>query len=164
MANDGDDASRRLHPPFVHASYQSVEYDSHDEGRQLPSIDEYLAAEDTAGFADSAPGVGDDWAEAPWQSYDWTAMASLGHQPGVDADAEWETTDWGPDRDDAGQSGNSGVADGSNQPSADEVAHALDVIARRLRSGELSIDEFRETSPEAALAATIAAILKFRRR
>lgn len=164
MANSGDDASRRLHPPFVHAAGRIVEPDLFDEGRQLPLIDDYLAAEDAAGIADAAPGASDDWAEAPWQSYDWSAVASLGHQPAVDANAAWEATDWGPGHQASGESWNSAFGDASIQPSADEVAHALDVIARRLRSGALSIDQFRETSPEAALAATIAAMLKFRRR
>jgi 3-methyladenine DNA glycosylase/8-oxoguanine DNA glycosylase len=42
----------------------------------------------------------------------------------------------------------------------EEVATALDEIARRIRSGELSLQEFRGTPPEAAIAALFAAFLR----
>ena len=41
-----------------------------------------------------------------------------------------------------------------------EIADALDGIARRIRSGELVIDNLRGTPPEAAMAAALAILLK----
>lgn len=111
------------------------------------------------------------WAVSNWQSYDWSGVSSLG-RPSADraeADASWGATDWS--RSDVGNReargetaalGGMGSMAASGGPNADEVAAALDGIARRIRSGELPIDQFRGTSPEAAIAAALAALLRMR--
>jgi hypothetical protein len=96
------------------------------------------------------------WAEADWQSYDWSRLASLGAPApeAAEAHAAWSTTNW-----DAGQAAR------SEQPAylhEDEVAAALDEIARKIRSGELSLHQFRGSPPEAAIAAAFASLLRSR--
>jgi hypothetical protein len=111
----------------------------------LPSIDDYLSQEDDEG-----------WAVAEWQSYDWSMLSELGHLTSRDseADASWSSSEW--------SQGDSNPVGSPGGPSADEVAAALDGIAHRIRSGELSIDQFHGTPPEAAMAAALAALLRLR--
>lgn len=145
----------------------------------LPSIDDYLAADPPRLAEPSPPPVrsfeipgsaveAEGWAVAAWQRYDWSSLASLGRQSAEVAAAEssWNATEW------AGDEGTGGHAYGAFEsgawsmhgdgPSADEIAAALDAIARRIRSGELAIDQFRGTPPEAAMAAALAAMLRLR--
>ena len=112
---------------------------------ELPSIDDYLSDEDA-----------DGWAAAAWQSYDWSGLAGLGHPSSEGSEAE---ESWGMIEPVLRERVSAGRHQG---PSADEVAEALDGIARRIRSGELRIDQFHGTPPEAAMAAALAALLRLR--
>ena len=140
-------------------------------GESFPSIDDYVmesgegldqqAATDTENY--QAESDSDGWAIDGWQSYDWRGVGLLGVRgegQSDEADA-WNTLDWSsaplstpanPARTRHSDSG----------PSADEVASALDGIARRIRSGELLIDQLSGTPPEAAMAAALASLLRLR--
>ncbi len=171
----------RLHPPFLGPNDEprldelplidrflddghAIGVDAADAGDELisgdlVSIDEYL---------ETAPEVdADGWAVSSWQSYDWQGLAALGSfaesPEREEADDEWSTTDWTPVGSTTRRTPEARAAYASAHPTADEVAVALDSIARRIRSGELSIDQFLGTPPEAALAAALAAMLKLRR-
>lgn len=142
---------------------------------ELPSIEDYL--EDETGYETlgmpTAMGIPDGdiseyddegWAISEWQSYDWSGLAALGHSSAdrSPADERWNANAWEAgdpfgDEDPRGE-----VLLSGRNTSADEVASALVGIARRIRSGELSIDQFRGTPPEAALAAALAALLQRR--
>ncbi len=99
------------------------------------------------------------WEATDWQSYDWGGLASLGapEPEAAQAHAEWTSTNW-----DSAARGLREIPNQSNQPAGDEVAAALDEIARRIRSGELSLEQFRGTPPEAAIAAAFGALLRNR--
>jgi hypothetical protein len=124
----------------------------------LPSIDDFVdddfvdhrtrfatPSERRAPMDQAAP-TEEGWAAADWQSFDWRGAGSLGTPPRevAEAQAAWSTTDWG------GEAG------------AGEIAAALDELAHRIRTGELSLERFRGTPPEAALAAAFAALLRNR--
>ena len=136
---------------------------------EIPPIADFVADD----FATEAPEPGrdpdwfqqeeydaDGWAVAGWQDFDWTGAATLGarSQATDEANSAWDAVDWSvpsrstPSRSHAGHS----------TPTADEVARALDGIATRIRSGELSIDQLRGTPPEAAMAAALATLLRMR--
>lgn len=107
------------------------------------------------------------WASGEWQRYDWSSISSLGRQSAdrVAADEEWGATEWSAEA--TGFSGDlprvhAGGTGGGAGPTAHDVAFALDDIARRIRSGELLIDQFRGSPPEAAMAAVLAALLRTR--
>jgi len=171
----------RLHPPFLgqnddlrlddmpliddflEAGYAlglgTIDADDQIVSGELVSIDEYLEV---------APEMdADGWAVSSWQSYNWQGLAALGSPAAssekAEADAEWSTTDWSPVSTKVRRTPEGRAAYASAHPTADEVALALDSMARKIRSGELSIDQFRGTPPEAALAAALAAMLKLRR-
>lgn len=119
----------------------------------LPSIDDfvdhrtrYATPPEPRATMDQAASTEEGWAAGDWQSYDWRGAASLGTQPRetAEAQASWSTTDWG------GEAG------------AGEIAAALDLLAHRIRTGELSLERFRGSPPEAALAAAFAALLRNR--
>jgi hypothetical protein len=97
------------------------------------------------------------WASGEWQSYDWNRVAALGAPApeAAAANAEWSSTDWDSSR------RASGLPQAGGLP-ATEVAAALDEIARRIRSGELSLERFYGSPPEAAIAAVFAALLRTR--
>lgn len=138
----------------------------------LPSIDDFLAGDsadeswrpqDEEAQRDEFDS--DGWAIAGWQSFDWDGAAALGVRPQERPMARdsWDTREWSeaPLSHQSGQgTGRRGQPD--MPPSADEVARALDNIARRIRSGELLIDQLSGTPPEAAMAAAIAALLRMR--
>ena len=125
---------------------------------ELPSIEDYLddapVPAEVAPASVTAPVEHDTegWAISGWQSYDWHSLAHLGHAPDnrLTPEEAWNPGPWPV----------SVTADPG--PSADEVAAALDDIAQRIRSGELPIDQFRSSPPEAAMAAVIAAMLRLR--
>lgn len=129
----------------------------------LPLIDEFLlesSAHVTTPVQTQGANTGDTttdegWADADWQSYDWSRLASLGAPApeAAAAHAEWSSTNW-----DAGR----GRRTESEHLREDEVADALDEIARRIRSGELSLRQFRGSPPEAAIAAAFASVLRSR--
>lgn len=101
------------------------------------------------------------WAMTGWQNFDWSGAAALGArtQEADEAGSAWNTLDWSAP---LPHSEKARTAREEAPPSADEVASALDGIARRIRSGELSIDQVSATPPEAAMAAAIAAMLRMR--
>lgn len=140
-------------------------------GEPLPSIDDYVmearegldqqAATDAENY--QAEYDADGWAIDGWQSYDWRGVGLLGVRgegQSDEADA-WNTLDWSS----APLSASANPARTRHSdpgPSADEVASALDGIARRIRSGELLIDQLSSTPPEAAMAAALASLLRLR--
>jgi len=152
------DPGRRATPPTAIAEVEAapVELPSIEEFvDDLPSIDEFVQAPPPARRTTPLSGIEIDdegWAAADWQSYDWSGVASLGapEPEAIEAHAAWTTTNWDP------ASGRQG-----GLPPF-EIAAALDEMARRIRSGELSLEQFRGTPPEAAIAAVFAALLRTR--
>ncbi len=146
--------------------------DSGVPDEELPSIrsfapDEVPLAEESMHEAagdwfEQADFDADGWAVAGWQSFDWTGAASLGARPEERSEpvSAWDTLDWNTAPVPQQSSGSGQRKD--VPPSADEVARALDGIARRIRSGELVIDQHSGTPPEAAMAAALAALLRKR--
>ncbi|HMA22243.1 MAG TPA: hypothetical protein VKO87_15655 [Gemmatimonadaceae bacterium] len=138
---------------------------------ELPAIEDFLmidAADDVMENAPADVEMMDDllapevespqeegWARGSWQSYDWGSVAALSRNASepVDVSESWSDTRWPLDV--APQ-----YSSGETTPNADEIADALDGIARRIRSGELVIDNLRGTPPEAAMAAALAILLK----
>lgn len=138
---------------------------------ELPPIEDFLmvdGAEDVMEYSAAAVEVMDEqpeaemesrqeegWARGSWQSYDWGSAAALNRTPSepLDTSESWSDTRWPLDV--APQ-----YSSGETTPNADEIADALDGIARRIRSGELVIDNLRGTPPEAAMAAALAILLK----
>ena len=137
----------------------------------LPSIDDFLAFDDYSEtepaeaqqelvrYAEAARAPGEaGWADGDWQSYDWSSAASLNRSSSsaLDSSDAWSESDW-PD-----PVSYASIRRGSDAPSADEIANALDGIAHRIRSGELVIDNLQGTPPEAAMAAALAVLLRMR--
>ena len=141
---------------------------------ELPPIEDFLmfgSAGDVTEYPEpdvesmeeqSAPEVEspqeEGWARGSWQSYDWSSVAALSRNPSEEAaetSASWSETRWPLDV--APQ-----YSSGETTPNADEIADALDGIARRIRSGELVIDNLQGTPPEAAMAAALAVLLRMR--
>lgn len=129
-------------------------------------IDDYAVAEPSeqshaADWFEPQAYDAEGWAVAGWQDFDWARAASLGvrSQAEDEANSAWDTLDWS-----APMTRSTPSAERKNNapPSADEVARALDAIARRIRSGELVIDQLSGTQPEAAMAAALAALLRMR--
>lgn len=169
-----------LHPPFAHpGSLRRVTPVESGEGPidseipdieefldDLPPIEDFVFAQETQreiAVRPAPPSIAEafaadeGWADADWQSYDWSGLAALGapEPEAVEAHAAWSSTSWDTASTRARQGGGNETA----LPD-DAVAAALDEIARRIRSGELSLREFRGTPPEAALAALFAAFLR----
>ena len=124
---------------------------------ELPSIEDYLEDAPVQSEITPAPAFvpaehdAEGWAISAWQSYDWNSLAHLG-RPSSDLMMMPE---------EAWAEGPLSIS-ASAGPSADEVAAALDDIAQRIRTGELPIDHLRNSGPEAAMAAVIAAMLRLR--
>jgi hypothetical protein len=136
-----------------------------------PGIEFEPLSEPAAAYENSPTAPENDeegWAATGWQSYDWGALASLGVDPDqAVADRAWRDTEWEGPAGSAGSNQGGPVYYDSAEgnaigPNADEVAAALDGIARRIRSGELVIDNLRGTPPEAAMAAALAVLLRMR--
>ncbi len=124
----------------------------------VPSIEEFVERRDLP--APATGGTEEGWAAGDWQSFDWNAAGALGAPaPEVaEAHAAWSTTDW-----DARRGRTSAASERfGGEANAVELAAALDTLAHRIRTGELSLDRFRGTPPEAALAAAFAALLRNR--
>jgi hypothetical protein len=158
---------RKVHPPFAQPdpgrrSASELAAPEVSATPDLPSIDQFVddlpMIEDFLEEAapqhtppSGGPATDDEgWAVADWQSYDWTGIASLGAPAPeeVEAHAAWSSTNW-----------DSSTGRSRALPPY-EVAAALDEIARRIRSGELSLAQFQGTPPEAAIAAVFAALLR----
>ncbi|HEY8165792.1 MAG TPA: hypothetical protein VIF83_09600 [Gemmatimonadaceae bacterium] len=121
----------------------------------LPSIDDFVDHREEWSDAGDSEQSEEGWAAADWQSFDWRGAASLGTAPKEEAEAHaaWSRTDWGG----TGSSRDYGAA-----TSAAEIASALDTLAHRIRTGEISLEQFRGTPPEAVIAAAFAALLRSR--
>ncbi len=125
---------------------------------ELPAIEDYLddasfpadVAQDSIGSSIEHDSEG--WAITGWQSFAWDSLASLGRPEGdrMTPEEAWSPEPWPV------------FLDADSGPTPDDVAAALDDIAQRIRSGELPIDQFRSSPPEAAMAAVIAAMLRLR--
>ena len=87
------------------------------------------------------------WATGEWQRYDWRAAAALGPEERARAAQAWSDLDW------------EGDARGRAIQRNDEIAAALEEIARRVRAGELHVHGHAGMSAEAAAAAALAALL-----
>jgi hypothetical protein len=136
---------------------------------ELPPIEDFLADENApdetaSSFVSDEPlpvsvdGAAGGWAEGDWQSYDWDSLSSLSRPtPARPSAAEsWGDSEW------PGEGSESSAAGGGATPGAEEIAEALDGIARRIRSGELVIDNLNGMQPEAAMAAALAVLLRMR--
>lgn len=167
------------YPPFVSPGKRAVapEIEERDElpsindfVDELPPIEDFLHGHD-AGEGDPvevygapaaaapAPAAGaEGWAQGEWQSYDWSSLSSLNRQNvgRPTAEESWGDSEW------PGEDDQQPARDPSITPAADEIADALDGIARRIRSGELVIDNLHGTPPEAAMAAALAVLLRMR--
>lgn len=157
----------RPHPPF---SQPDLGRGTKPVSPQLPSIEQFVddlpSIEEFRMEADRKPGTSDPfatqdegWAAGDWQSYDWSEIASLGARApeATEAQAAWSSTNW-----DSAASGVSDTAEAQGGLPGNEVAAALDEIARRIRSGQLSLERFRDMPPEEAIAAVFAALLRSR--
>lgn len=96
------------------------------------------------------------WAEGDWQSYDWNAVSPLTRPQRRSAAEEWGDSDW------PGEEAMTPAGQSPEMLGPDEIADALDGIARRIRSGELVIDNVHDMPPEAAMAAALAVLLRMR--
>ena len=157
----------RPHPPFaqpdpgrgtkpVSPHLPSIEQFVDD----LPSIEEFrMEADLKQGATDPFATQDEGWAAGDWQSYDWSGIASLGARApeATEAQAAWSSTNW-----DSAASGVSDTAEARGGSPGNEVAAALDEIARRIRSGQLSLERFRDMPPAEAIAAVFAALLRSR--
>jgi hypothetical protein len=145
---------------------------------ELPPIEDFLAVEEEgeasvseeAARSEEMPpvsvdGAAEGWASGDWQSYDWNSLSSLNRTaPRTGAAEAWGESEWPGDEmqpRDATQN-QTQYRSNTGTPGADEIADALDGIARRLRSGELVIDNLQGTPPEAAMAAALAVLLRMR--
>lgn len=93
-----------------------------------------------------APQGTDSWVTEERDAFDWQGVASLAAGPDEERRAaeDWSSTQWEKSSPDAAQ---------------DHVAGLLSQVARRVRSGELTVQGSRQMTPEAALAAVLAALL-----
>jgi hypothetical protein len=94
------------------------------------------------------------WIEDDWQAYDWRAAAALGDGPETEASTEWAKTDWEV---------SAPVARERRPSAAEAVASALDQIAQRIREGELTVPSPDVLNNPAAIAASLAALLRVKR-
>ena len=164
-----------MHRPFAapsaspsHIAYKPVateeqEYPSIDDFLdELPPIESFLAVDHVVPVEESpaAPVAepaqdkagDDDWIKAGWNSYDFSSLTGLMNRTPSRPVRAIETSQPATPMKPLTTPG----------PSAEEVALALDGIARRIRSGELVIDNLHGMPPEAAMAAAIAALLRMR--
>ena len=100
--------------------------------------------------------VESDWVETDWQRYDWKSAGALGDTERAQAEASdaWAETDW--------EVPSPRKAERPRAP-ADAIAMALDQIARRIRTGDLSLPGDGSVADPATIAATLAALLGVRR-
>lgn len=121
---------------------------------ELPPIESFLATDPEIVEVESPveAATDDEWLNAGWNSYDATALTVIAQRTPSKPVRAFE-----PPR-----SQELPASLSSPGPSAEEVAAALDGIARSIRSGELVIDNLNGMKPEAAMAAAIAAILRMR--
>lgn len=137
-----DGRNRRAARPFVHGRASS-----------LPSIDQFVASDEAEAIQPLSPsGESDHWEEQEWSGFNWDSAASLAGDPeeAERADSDWSATEW------------ESRSEAKSMP-ASSVAAALDRVAQRIRSGELPVAAYAGISPEGAIAAALAALLRERR-
>jgi hypothetical protein len=171
------------YPPFAKPGMQARALRTSVEEEQLPSIDDFIdELPSIDDFLDTepeplsalpmdaatpveteavppAPGprlTEEGWADGAWQSYNWGSLASLNRHTPIAASQAWGDTEW------PGQNETEMNEGSRTTPAADEIADALDGMARRIRSGELMVDNLSGMPPEAAMAAALAVLLKMR--
>jgi hypothetical protein len=168
-------ASARTPVPVARESNDAELSSGFDEGSELPPLEHFLdplpPVEDFeregANPFDDSNALGDagiaarviepnslaaEWADTDWQQYDWRSLASLGEGAEAAASTEWASTDW---------DANKPRAKDVHPTAAQAIASALDLIAQRIRDGELAPMPGMPTDP-ATIAATLAAILGIR--
>lgn len=158
-----------LAPPYVHGRKPFAPVEP-----ELPSIDDFLDAvppieqfapeaesrsqleadwPSWGGESNQMPEAETAWSRGKWEGYDWGGAAQLGAlppDPGADA---WAATDWSEAKE----------RQRSRQSAAEALAQALDQIARRIRAGDLRVPEPDAMQDDAAIAATLAALLGIKR-
>ena len=171
------DARFVLNPPYVHGRVVIGASAPHVEA-ELPSIDEFLDhVPPIEKFAPAAGGgereeptgsdwpswggeavpfgspAADAWGSSDWQGYDWDGAARLGAAPPDAAAEAWASTDWSEPKE----------SQRVRRSAAEALAQALDQIARRIRAGELRVPGPETVQDDAAIAATLAALLGIKR-
>lgn len=147
--------------PFVHGRITTSAVTPTEA--ELPSIEEFVASDEPpimpARFADAAdvpraqPSQDtEQWEEQDWNGFNWGSAAALAGDPAEEAraDTEWSETEW------------EGRGSSPSVP-ASSVASALDRVAQRIRTGELPVTAYAGISPEGAIAAALAALIRERR-
>ncbi len=136
--------------------------ESYDDAGYPPPIEHFMDSgeeEDEAApaipsiFPPLASGEEPGWGQTDWQGYDWRSAGALG-EGAEQARDDWAATDW---------HGAPGPARDTRQSAAQAIAAALDQIAERIRSGELSVPSAGLVTDQATIAATLAALLGVRR-
>lgn len=161
-----------LSAPYVHG--RPVAAVAVNTTETLPSIDEFVdrapPVEHVAPAVHASPppeqwpswggevneggaAAGGEWGRNDWQSYDWGSAAKLGTAPPDAAAEAWASTDWSEP----------GGSRESRRSAAEALAHALNQIAHRIRTGELRVPGPEMAKDDAAIAATLAALLGIRR-
>lgn len=116
-----------------------------------PVATEWSWGGEAAGSAPATPIAPEPTSD--WEAFDWGSAASLGNAPPDAAAEAWASTDWTEPQ--------GGKA--ARQSAAEALARALDQIARRIRAGELSVPGPETVRDDAAMTATLAALLGVRR-
>ncbi len=158
-----------LVPPFVHGTSASPRASRRED---LPPVEDFLdtlpsvadfapdpARDEWASWDAPAPSVEsaseDNWGSNALAGFDWRAAGDLGASPAAApvAESAWSTTEWEDKRQPRRQTQTAGEA----------IAEALDQIARRIRSGELTVPGSEAATSDVAIATTLAALLGMRR-
>jgi len=173
-----------LLPPYVHgrarAAAPAGQATVETQSNEVPSIDDFLddlpsiedfAPEPSAAIPTVAPPVETDWprwageeaassvdagewGSTDWQRYDWSSASAIGTvSPDSAAAQAWAATNWDNPRDPRR----------SPATAAEALAEALDQIATRIRTGELSVPGADRVRDDSAIAATLAKLLGVRR-
>ena len=136
--------------------------ESYDDAGYPPPIEHFMdSGEETEEAAPASPsfsqpptsGEEPGWGQTDWQGYDWRSAGALG-EGAEQARDDWAATDW---------QGAPTHARDTRQSAAEAIAAALDQIAERIRSGELSVPSAELVTDQATIAATLAALLGVRR-
>lgn len=154
--------------PYVHGRVTPAPVSAAEE---LPSIDEFLDRSpiEQPAASPAEPPRAAEWSwggetaqtalpvpvepQSDWEAFDWGSAARLGNAPPDAAAEAWASTDW--TEPEGGRA--------SRQSAAEALARALDQIARRIRAGELSVPGPETVRDDAAMTATLAALLGVRR-
>jgi hypothetical protein len=172
-----------LLPPYIHgraratapAAHAAVEPESMvippiaEFLDELPSIDDFAPGPSAAiqavapvatdwprwaGEEEAGAGDAGEWGSTDWQRYDWSSAGAIGTvSPDSAAAHAWAATNWDNPRDPRT----------SQATAAEALADALDQIATRIRTGELSVPGTDRVRDDAAIAATLAKLLGVRR-